>query len=122
MAAKGSKSYWIGLNRESTKKGWNWQDNSAVVFLNWDSSYKSDTENDERCALLDVASDSKWKSSLCISDVRSVRNNYICEKLKNDLPITTTPVMTTPQGMNYGCPLGWENNLGNCYQLFDSTT
>ncbi len=121
-ATGGSKDYWLGLSRESPKKGWKWLDKSPFIFLNWDSSYKFESDGSKLCAFMDK--NGQWKSSLCYSYVLfvidSLKYNYICEKPKQGLATTTASPATTKPGFDYGCTNGWTRNGNKCIRVYDA--
>ncbi len=107
------------MGRVSITKGWAWSDNSALAFLNWDSSYSFELSSAKRCAYIDVGMEGKWQAQECVD----AKYNYICEKHLYTPPIqTTTKNIPTQPGQILGCKSGWTSYQNSCYKYYNSVS
>ena len=56
-------SFWFGLTRLDKEKGYQYSDNSAVSFTNWDLQEPNDHYGREDC--VDLRTSGRWKDSFC---------------------------------------------------------
>lgn len=113
-----SGTYWLGANRESISKGWQWSDQSAFVFTNW-AQGEYNTNKNQHCAVISSVLNNQWKTVECFD----LNYNFICKKL-NTFTSTVSPTTAYPisPGFNYGCEQGWTQNIKTnyCYKYFNS--
>ncbi|RUS72270.1 hypothetical protein EGW08_019971, partial [Elysia chlorotica] len=115
-----SLSVWppfLGANDRATEQGWQWVDKSAFAFLNWDVRQPNNAHNSDCVAM--VKKSGAWDDFPCQS-----RYGYICEKkgrVTKPTPKPTTSPARLPANQMWGCPRGWADFRGSCYQVLRST-
>jgi hypothetical protein len=108
-------TYWLGANKETSSKGWQWSDNSPFVFTNW-ALGEYLTNKNEYCATISNQLNGQWKTVLCES-----KFNTICKKLSiYSTPVQVTTAYPINPAFNYGCQEGWTQNgkTNYCYKYF----
>ena len=108
-------TYWLGANRETSSKGWQWSDNSPFIFTNWAVGEYSTNKN-QYCAAISNELAGQWKTVTCDSKL-----NTICKKLSiYATPVEVTTAYPIKPEFLYGCQEGWTQSgkTNYCYKYF----
>lgn len=114
-------TFWLGANRESSRKGWSWIDQRyPFIFTNW-AVGEYNTGNNQLCAVISNQLNGQWKTIECDNSFGNIKFPFICKKTA--LQITTTkpysPTSNQP-GFSLGCDNNWSFYNSNCFKYFNS--
>ncbi|XP_071505817.1 macrophage mannose receptor 1-like [Diadema antillarum] len=103
--------FWLGLNDINQEGAWQWSDNTAVIYVNWEAGEPNDHSDTEECTEMFLNPGRGWNDIACYA-VRS----WVCKKPKSKEPTRPTPLP------NIGvCPSdsNWKYVAPYCYYLSD---
>ena len=70
------KTYWIGATDVATEGTWVWQDNSQVVYTNWNRCPAPSDDTAKNCAALQKDENGRWSHNDC----EQTKHGVVCER------------------------------------------
>ena len=64
LATTTSNAFWIGFERESTKRPFTWLEGSASAYTNWDAGQPDNCGGYDDCSIVQI-SNGKWGNVAC---------------------------------------------------------
>ncbi|RNA20258.1 macrophage mannose receptor 1-like, partial [Brachionus plicatilis] len=114
-------TFWLGANRESSRKGWSWIDGIyPFIFTNW-ALGEYNTGNNQFCAVISNQLNGQWKTIECDNRFGNIKFPFICKKKSQEITTTKPYSPTSIQpGFNLGCENNWSYYSSNCYKYYNS--